>query len=76
MFSAKWSLVNTKAYDRYSYIRLSDAIYVVYEKNGMHGVDCIAGNSNHELTTDWDEYDTFVVDTVSNTTYNFTWSAN
>lgn len=75
-FSAKRSLVNTAVYDKYSYVRLPDAIYIVFEKNGMHGVECLAGNSTHELSTDWDEYDTFVVDEASNTTYNFTWNAN
>lgn len=67
--------VNTDYYDNYAFIRLQDnSIYIVYEKNGVHGADCVAGDRNHMLSTDWDTYDTKTVDQTDNVEYKFTWN--
>jgi hypothetical protein len=69
--------IDTSKFDMYAFIRLEDnSIYLVYEKNGLKGCECIAGDSTHTLSTDWDTYDTKTVDETTGDTYVFTWVIN
>lgn len=69
--------VDTSMFDTYAFITLSDgSVYLVYEKNNVRAVECVMGDSNHNLSTDWDKYDTSVVDKDTGEVYNFTWTTN
>lgn len=69
--------VDVSDYDAYAFVVLSDAsVYLAYEKNGIKAVDCIAGDSSHNIATDWDRYDTKLVDVDSGEEYDFTWKRN
>lgn len=69
--------VDVSMYDKYAFIVLSDSsVYLVYEKNGVRALECIAGDSTHNLSTNWDKYDTKIADSDTKEVYNFTWKTN
>lgn len=69
--------VDTSLYDRFAFVRLTDnSIWIVYEKNGMRAVQCLAGDTKHELTTDWDETNVETTDKEDGHTYKFAWRFN
>ena len=69
--------VDTSLYDKYAFIRLDDnSIYLVYESNGLKGCECIAGDIEHSLSTDWDTYDTQTTDSTTGIVYHFNWVLN
>lgn len=69
--------VDTSMFDTYAFVTLSDdSVYLVYEKNNVRAVECVSGNSEHNLSTDWDKYNTVLVDIDTGEVYNFTWETN
>lgn len=66
--------IDVSQYDAYAFVTIEDmSVYFVHMRNEVIAVECVVGDSTHDITASGDKYATKLVDNDTGEEYNFDW---